>query len=801
MDKIYLIGNAHLDPVWLWRWQEGFAEIKATFRSVLDRMNEYEDLKFASACSAYYMWIEQSDKAMFEEIQKRVKEGRWNIVGGWFIQPDCNLPSGESFARHALISQRYFQEKFGITAKTGYNVDSFGHNGNLPKILQNSGMSRYVFMRPMEDEKELPKSLFHWKSSDGSSVMTYRIPLRYGIGPASFQIFFDIAEKGENIPMMAFFGLGNHGGGPTIELLDKMHQELDDNFIYSTPDEYFDHVQQETIPVVQDDLQYHAKGCYSAFSKIKTDNRLSENNLVEAEKYSVLSNVLANTPYPSEELLKAWEQVLFNQFHDILGGCCIKEAYQDAERAHGEALNIASKVSNFALQQISWNIDTLKGENSITTLTKKQFSWVNQCCEGLGIPLVVFNPLPYPVEKIVQTNYPAQVIKNDTGEAIALQQVRASRTFFSNKWDVAFKAEIPAFGYRVYRAHAEGEETFENPFLCTENSIENEKLKLTINPKSGEIESIFIKEIGQELLQGDSKTVFVDESDSDTWAHGISKFKNVAGICENGEVKLIENGPLRATLRTKTKLFDTEIIRDYSVESGSDRVLVHAIVHFNEKHKMLKFSYPVNVKTPQAFAKIPFGFIERTTDGAEQVCGEWSGLWDENGGIVLANRDKYSFDADQNVLSMTVLRGAIYADHCLGETSLHDEFCEYMDMGEHRFSFSISPFRSLSQAEKEGQLINSDFTVITETFHKGNLPETYSGITLPAENIAVTGLKKYEDGEGWVLRCYETENKKTTVPFSLFGTEWEAEFSGGEVKTFIISNNEVKEADFMEWKR
>lgn len=158
--------------------------------------------------------------------------------------------------------------------------------------------------------------------------------------------------------MMAFFGLGNHGGGPTIELLDKMHQELDDHFIYSTPDEYFDHVQQEEIPVLQDDLQYHAKACYSAFSKIKTDNRLSENNLVEAEKYSVLSNVLSDTPYPSEELLKAWEQVLFNQFHDILGGCCIKEAYQDAERAHGEALNIASKVSNFALQQISWNIDT-----------------------------------------------------------------------------------------------------------------------------------------------------------------------------------------------------------------------------------------------------------------------------------------------------------------------------------------------------------------------------------------------------------------------------------------------------------
>ena len=136
MKKVHLIGNAHLDPVWLWQWQEGFAEIKATFRSALDRMKEFDDFKFTSACSAYYMWIEKSDKKMFEEIKERVKEGRWNIVGGWFVQPDCNMPSGESFARHALISQRYFKEKFGVTAKTGYNVDSFGHNGNLPQILK-----------------------------------------------------------------------------------------------------------------------------------------------------------------------------------------------------------------------------------------------------------------------------------------------------------------------------------------------------------------------------------------------------------------------------------------------------------------------------------------------------------------------------------------------------------------------------------------------------------------------------------------------------------------------------------------
>ena len=138
MEKLHLIGNSHIDPVWLWRWQDGYSEVLASFRSALDRMKETDSFQYTSACAVYYQWVEKTDPEMFEEIRARVKEGRWNIVGGWFLQPDCNIPSGESFARHSLIAQRYFREKFGVTAKTGYNVDSFGHNASLPMILRMS---------------------------------------------------------------------------------------------------------------------------------------------------------------------------------------------------------------------------------------------------------------------------------------------------------------------------------------------------------------------------------------------------------------------------------------------------------------------------------------------------------------------------------------------------------------------------------------------------------------------------------------------------------------------------------------
>ena len=162
-----MIGNAHLDPVWLWRWQEGFQAAKATFRSALDRMSESDDFLFTSSSAAIYEWVERNDPRMFAEIKARVAEGRWQIVGGSWIQPDCNIPCGESFARQGLYGQRYFKQKLGVTATVGYNVDSFGHHGMMPQVLKQSGMDFYIFMRPGPHEKGLPGRLFWWESDDG----------------------------------------------------------------------------------------------------------------------------------------------------------------------------------------------------------------------------------------------------------------------------------------------------------------------------------------------------------------------------------------------------------------------------------------------------------------------------------------------------------------------------------------------------------------------------------------------------------------------------------------------------------
>ncbi len=796
MKKVHLIGNAHLDPVWLWRWQEGFTEIKATFRSALDRMNEFPHYIFTSACAAYYMWIEKTDPKMFAEIQERVKEGRWSIVGGMIVQPDCNMPSGESFARHMLISQRYFKEKFGVIAKTGYNVDSFGHNGNLPMLLKNGGMDNYVFMRPDKNEKDLAESLFVWESDDGSRVKTFRIPFFYNVVMSNFNLLEEIEKLEDDTDMMAFYGVGNHGGGPTIELLTKMQEELGESFVYSDPDKYFSEQDADSLPVLHDDLQFHAKGCYSAYSKIKKDNRRCENALFAAECFSVLSEKLSGTVYPTDDLKRAWLNTLFNQFHDILCGCSIKEAYDDAVMSHGESMAITQRATNFALGQISWNIDTV-GDNAPMVTKLGAVPWID--ANGLGTPFVVFNPLAHPVDAVVTvTNRPDEVRDLD-GKAIPIQSERASRTNGGDKFNKIFKASLPAYGYKVYRLHykVEAPETFENPFVCTDSSIDNGVIKACFDDKTGELVSVFDKRTGLELMSGASSTFLVDETHCDTWAHGVKEFRDVTDVCAEGRVKLIEYGPVRATIRSEQKLANSTVMRDYSITAGSDVITVKTKVDFHEKHRMMKFSLPVNVKNRQALCEIPFGSIERPTDGSENVCGKWFLMREGENGLCVANDSKYSFDAKDNVLTLTVLRGAIIADHFAGEH--RDEFCPYMDQGEHEFEYTVFPYKSVSDTVRRAAELNVKPECIAETFHKGSLPLEYSGISVDAENISVTAIKAHEDGNGTVVRLYETEGRDTDVTVTLFGKRFKLHVPHNSVVTAVIAEGgTVNVTDFLE---
>lgn len=807
--EIHLIGNAHVDPVWLWKVWEGMAEVKATFRSALDRMKEFPDYKFTSACAAYYEWVEHNAPEMFEEIKQRVAEGRWCITGGWYIQPDCNLPGGESFARHGLYSQRYFQEKFGKIAVTGYNVDSFGHNAMLPQLLKKSGLKNYVFMRPSEREKQLEHNLFRWRSADGSEVNTFRIPYHYNISIRDMEeILPKFEQAAKETPQMAFYGVGNHGGGPTIAILNALCAKIEaepDTYKFSTPDEYF-LAAGEKLPVFQGELQHHARGCYSANASVKKSNRQAEHALTTAEKLQVTAEALFGESCGTQPLKQAWKGLLFNQFHDILCGCSLKEAYADAEHLYGEVFSISGRTMNFALQKISWNIDTSGGMDLYASKDKNWKLWE---AEGLGTPIVIFNPLSWEVTQPILCAANVNFVTDQDGAVVASQKTRAGTNVGEEMWSTLFQAKLPAMGYCVYRlfknaappreeapaAFSEGAYELENPFLCVK-----------INADSGCISSIYQKEEQREYLRGSVAKV-MDEEHCDTWAHDIDSFGRQIGKFGQAAAECIENGPVRKVVRVRSTYGASVLTQDFILYHNLKQVDVRARIDWREQHKMLKLSFDVNVTEARAVAEIPYGWIERETDGGEEPCQQWIdllGCTEDHAvaGLALLNDSKYSYDALQSTLSMTVLRSPIYADHG-GE---RDGLCEFMEQGVTEFCYSICPH---SGDFKEAGLVKRAYERnippqwVVETFHKGRLGCFYEGILISKDNLIASALKKAEDGGGYILRVYECDGCETQAEISLpaLGRTFIADFSPCEIKTFYLPKERdlsVRETNFLE---
>ncbi|NSW91569.1 MAG: alpha-mannosidase [Firmicutes bacterium] len=827
MDKgyqIHLIGNAHIDPVWLWRWQEGFAEVKATFRSALDRMEEFPDFVFTCACAAYYKWVEENDPQMFEEIKTRVKEGRWVIVGGWWIQPDCNIPSGESFVRHSLYSQRYFSEKFGIICKVGYNVDSFGHNGMLPQILKKSGMDYYVFTRPGPHEKELPKSLFWWESEDGSRVLTFRIPYNYGNwwskgdNPLREKTLAVLELAGEQgIDLMSFYGVGNHGGGPSIANINTIIQLQNeygkDRFIFSSPNRYFKEVSEKAkalpVPVVKDDLQHHARGCYSTHWETKMYNRKAEHRLLNAEKFSSIANHMLGLEYPGKEIQKAWENVLFNQFHDIMGGCSIKEAYDDSKEFYGEALNIGARALNAALQKISWAVDTTGGQVRKRSKEKDSYLWEE---DDAGTPFVVFNPLSWEVKVPVQVNRLIKAVADNKGNAVHIQKVRGPQSNKDDIWNTIFQAVIPPMGYRLYWVYKNKELELLKSIgnLKVENyALENDFIRLEIQRHTGYISKLYDKINDMDVLSGKGAVpVVIDINHCDTWAHDIFGFRDEIGKFADAEIHIVEEGCLRAKLRVINRYNASVLRQDFILYHDRPDIEVQVKLDWREKHKMLKLSFPVNIDNPVATYEIPYGFINRPVNGQEETGQQWidlSGTGKLKGGkygLALLNDCKYSFDIKDNEIRMTVVNGSAYADHF----GIRDGLMEYMDQGIQEFKYMLVPHRGdwrTAGVVKKAYELNVKPLAITETYHSGPLPSSFEGVKVCADNIIVTVFKRGEDGGGFILRCYETEGKETSaeIEVPMLKRKWRADFGRCEIKTFFIPDDpeaEVTEKNLIE---
>ena len=803
---LHLIGNSHIDPVWLWQWPEGYQEVRATFRSALDRMNEYPEFIFTCDSAAYYEWVEEIDPEMFEEIRQRVAEGRWELVGGWWVEPDCNLPGGESFVRHALIGQRYFESRFGRIATVGYNVDPFGHHAMLPQLLAKSGMDSYVFMRPGPHEMRLPAPVFWWESPDGTRVLAFRLPHEYCAPREDLGYHLDksIAQLPERwSEMMAFYGVGNHGGGPTRENLDSIRR-LDGagampRLRHSTPARFFDAVRASgaDLPVVSEELQHHAVGCYAAHSGIKRWNRRAENLLAPAEAWSAIAERVVALAYPGEEIAKAWKQVLFNQFHDTLGGTAIEPAYDDARDQLGEATSIAARAHNLAVQSISRQ--------------------VNLPVERGTIPIMVFNPHAWPVRTVVEFEFgglkPTDGLVDETGTPVPFQATQSYATVSAWRSRIALDTELPPLGYRTYRVVPDTPRVGAKTVRASDVLLENEHIRLELDPRSGRISSLVLREDGEDVEDlADARrprAVVVDDT-SDTWGHRRLAYRDEIGEFEARRVSLIESGPVRAILRVESRYGDSELVEDFVVSAGSPTIEVRVILDWREHAKLLKLRFPTGLTDTVAAYEVPYGVVERPANGEEEPGQRWvdaSGALGDGGrfGLAVLNDAKYGFDVIDGDIGVTAVRSPIYAHH---EPAVPrpDTRYAYQDQGIQRFTLGLFPHRggwADAGATREALLVNQRPTVLFEFFHDGPLPQTGSYLAVEPDTVVAGSLKLAEDGDDLVIRVVETAGQ--AAPARIHLPAWDRDVAfvirPFEIRTFRIPRDpsgDVVETDLLE---
>ncbi len=802
--RLHMIGNAHIDAPWLWPLSEAGAVVHSTFRSALDRMKEDPELTMTTSSSQFYEWVEATDPAMLAEIRKQVDAGRWDLVGGWWVEPDVNMPSGESLVRQGLYGQRTLQRLFGRRATIGYNPDSFGHTGSLPQILKLQGMRSYVFMRPNAIEKpDIRQNLFQWQGIDGTRALTFRIPLFYD-DPASVRNHMErevVALAGQpERTAMEFFGIGDHGGGPTKENMRSIRQIQTEkgapHIFYSTPDRFFAEVAPHLPPDIQvytGDLQHHSVGTYTAGSDIKKLNRTTEVALQTAEKFAAIGSFAWGSPYPKSDLSKAWERVLLLQFHDSLAGTTLPEDFLAARDAYGGARDVAQQALYAAVQRLAWQVPTTDPDSKY---------------------LVVFNPHSWTSRTRVEYDLgwhpeiPAQV-DDENGRSLPFQWVEAT-SVVNNRLGLVAEVDVPPLGYRQIRIHkAEASTTPPtNAPHAAANLLENSLLRVTF--ALGGSLGILNKSTGRQIFRGGQtgfRALIMDDV-SDTWSHRARAFDKQIGEFKRIDFKVIESGPLRARVRERLTYGASTLTVDWLLYAGSAKLEARISLDWHEHLKMLKFSFPVDVASPQGTYEVAYGAMQRDNKGDEDPGQRWIDVTgtqgDQTFGLAVLNDAKYGYSIDGSDMRVSVARAAVFANHEPRDLQPGVDY-NWMDQGLQTFRMELMPHAGtwhdagIVRAAEELVTVSP---LLYQGIHRGTRPGSASFLSVDVPNIVVEAVKQAEDGDDLIVRSYETAGRQTTATLSLSFAhkQWTGAFHPFEIKTLRVDRRtgRVKEVNALE---
>lgn len=771
MAKLYMIGNTHFDPVWEWTWDEAMASIRATLRSALDRMKEYPDFCYSFSTPPVFEWIKKTDPEMFEEIRERVKEGRWDLAEGWWNQPDCYSASGESYARQGLYGQRYLKENFGKYSECMFNADSFGHPAVFPQILAKSGIKYYCLCRPEERHYSLNSPFFKWTSSDGSSVLAYRLS-EAGESWAKDTKAEIESKSGSCEDLIVVYGVTDHGGAPTKKSIEEIIEC--ENAVFSTVSGYFK-AQSEPEAEISDEFITGDFGVYCNNVGTKRLNRIAEYAVLNAEKSCVIAENNQNS-----ELEKCWYDILFNQFNDILGGASVREAYDDARNLYGRAVQTAREILFFNLQRITAKIN-MPGKNPDTIWNI--VAWNMNGTEYNGY-----------IEAEVQWAHEFEwydkgiTLEDADGKRYEAQVITAHAAIPRFRSRFIFKALVPPMGYKCFKVIRNEKELPEKRKVA-DKIIETEKFIFKLDLKNGSLQEVYDKESGEVV----AKNLFLPvcrRDDGDNWCFNTDGYGERTGAFNIIKSEVTEDGPLLLKIKHTMKYNNSILYMYYTFYKKESFFDIYYRVNWNEKHTVLKFENSAECKN--VTVSTPYGQMNRSESHLDKPMGEWL----EAGDITYVTDGIFAYDFNDGNIGFTVLRSPIYGEFRLGELPERDY--EFTEQGVTDGRIRVFAGKSVNSPSNAASDFNNAPVVVCESNHTGELPPENYFFECNSDNVVLGALKYCEDDNGIIVRIADYSGKNRTVKLKIFKKEYEIQLNKYEIKTLKITDEKVVEVNILE---
>lgn len=807
-QKVHLLCNAHIDPIWQWEWEEGASCALSTFQSAANLLKEY-DFVFNHNEMLLYKYTKEFSPELFDEIKKLVKEKKWIISGGWYNQPDVVLPCGEAIVRQIQTGKMYFMENFGQFPKTAINFDSFGHSRGLVQIIKKCGQENYIFMRPMDkmidpnknEYVDLPSLQFNWIGYDGSVIKAARCTsYGTGLGHAVEKINNDVTQTFANYPVvLSTWGVGNHGGGPSrkdLEDIAKMIEEKKDSieFIHSTPDQFFDDI--NPTESWDKSLNRVMVGCYTSQVSLKQSYRTLENELFFTEKISSIAALKGAIEYPTEELKSVTEDMINVEFHDVLSGTTIKAGEDNAIRNINHGLYTLNNLRAKAF------FGLIKGERVADPNT---------------YPFFVFNPKAHNEEQYVEAETCLvidKVLKDDDfawidiydeeGNLIPSQTIKEeSNISFQWRKRFIFKGKFNPLGITRFNAkwHIVSKKDLKKP-VNKDLVFENDKKYIKISAKTGLIESYKVN--GKEYAKGPLFQPFMYEDYEDPWGmkynnvghdpvvfEKMEKMHGMFDTLKSFEVR--EDGDIFVEAESFFELKDSQIRIQYRVYKDGDEVDVLVDVFPGDMNKAFKLHLPLSGH--DFSGEQMFGYEKLSEEGDECVAHNFLTLRQDDGCFIeVITPSTYGSSYKDGTMIITLLRTASYCAHPIQDNPIVPEnmFIKKIDAGQRTFSFRLTTAKEEELAYKADLFIEKPYCLnIFPTIDKRK--DNGFKININNKNISVITVKKSLQKDGYVMRLQNNSSLNEECVVNLGDNSIALKFGKYEVKTIVFDNNNIEE--------